>query len=162
MTDRDFVNILRHCDTLDCQNCPYCTECLQVDMSSDAVADRVERLLNENDLLYREVAKLKAECDHFRDLTKKLWCEKRYGEDTNVPTKWHLGTEYPPMEKIEDPEDEWWESDRAVVVTSKGVLTVATAWELNGEFGWTDEVEQKDVAVKMWMQLEPPSTEGVE
>lgn len=100
-------------------------------------ADRLEVLLAENE-------RLKA------------------GKDTNVSTKWHLGTECPPMEKIEDPEDEWWESDRAIVVTQNGVITVATAWKINGEIGWTDEVEQKSVAVKMWMQPEPPCTEGVE
>lgn len=98
-------------------------------------ADRLEALLAEN--------------EHLREVTKMV-------------SKWHFSTERPTMEKIEDPEDEWWESDRAIVVTSKGVLTVATAWELNGKFGWTDEVEQTGVAVKMWMQPETPSTEGVE
>lgn len=174
ITDMELIQMLRCCgkaeESADCGHCPAADYgCAGAFLR---VADRLEKLMAENEALKTKlwpeycqdmaeyscprVARLRQEIDHLREVTKII------GEDTNVPTKWHLGTEYPPMEKIEDPEDEWWESDRAVVVTSKGVLTVATAWELNGEFGWTDEVEQKDVAVKMWMQLEPPSTEGVE
>ncbi len=139
MTDQRLIKALRWCGSRieNCDGCFLYENCRRTNCIVPAIpaADRLEALLAENERL--------------REVTKMM-------------PKWHFSTERPTMEKIEDPEDEWWESDRAIVVTSKGVLTVATAWELNGEFGWTDEVDQTGVAVKMWMQLEPPCTEGVE
>lgn len=81
MEDRELIQAMRVCEEMPgCAGCVFDGDCF------NRAADRLEALMAENDLLYREVAKLKAECDHFRDLTKKLWCEKRYMEGTNSPT----------------------------------------------------------------------------
>ncbi len=101
-----------------CDGCPHEHDerCAIDDVNPDTLVQRLEALMTENKMLEtqceahceieRKLAKkiskerqqrqkltinkmqLKAECDHLRDLAKKLWCEKRYvGEDMNVPSK---------------------------------------------------------------------------
>lgn len=84
MTDQELIKALRFCSSRDCDECERAFNCPSQSMTE--LADRLEALLAENEMYYREIARLKAECDHFRDLTKKLWCEKRYGEDTGANT----------------------------------------------------------------------------
>lgn len=117
----------------------------------DDAADRLEALLAENELYYREVARLKAECDHFRDLTKKMWCDKRYGESMNAPTTWRPASDPPKEYRNEDRqlkcflvcEDETGEPFRAFYDGEK--------W---GDGLWI-------VDVRWWMPLpEPPRVEN--
>lgn len=88
-------------------------------------SDRLEALIAEN--------------EHLREATKMI-------------PRWHQGTEFPPMEKQDDPEgDDWWESDQVVAVTSDGKLAVAQAWKINAKTGWSDVHSGKTIEVSLWM-----------
>lgn len=44
------------------------------------------KMTDDKAALEWEIECLKKDREHLRDVTKKLWCEKQYGKDTNVPT----------------------------------------------------------------------------
>lgn len=86
MTDQELIKALRCCyEDGNCTQCPFIPgsdDCQNA--ITPTLFERMEALLAENELYYREIARLKAECDHFRDLTKKMWCEKQYCKGTGA------------------------------------------------------------------------------
>lgn len=95
MTDQELIKAIKNCENTTCYQCPVHNE---YNSCFWAVCDRFEALLADNAALdreaqiqickrsdvEREIGRLEAERDHFRDLTKKLWCEKQYAQWVSV------------------------------------------------------------------------------
>lgn len=122
------------------------------------MGQRIQKLFCEKSNLEREVGRLEVERDHFRDLTKKLWCEKRYVQWVSVDERL--------PELLTVPFEDCYglykitRSDFVLGADDYGnIVIVRYEKNTDGELWWEDE-NGDEYDIVAWQPLpEPPRTE---